>query len=121
MVEEVWSLAVTLGKVAESDQETLRSLCDVVVQSMLARLKSGIRVEDCSSALVLGGAWLALGQLCMSECSEAVESFTAGSLTIRRSESMSPSQRCGALTAQAERLLAPYLSDKGFCFLGVRG
>ncbi len=121
MVEEVWSLAVTLGKVAESDQEALRSLCQVVLDGLLARLKPGIRAEDCSSALILGAAWTALGQFCMGECSEAVESFTAGSLTIRRSESMSPSQRCDALTAQAEKLMAPYLSDLGFSFMGVRG
>ena len=44
------------------------------------------------------------------------ERFTAGDLTIRRT-----GQGAAELTAQAERLMAPYLVDGGFSFQGVAG
>jgi len=63
---------------------------------------------------VPAAAWLVLAWLQAGEA--GVSSFTAGDLTIHRT-----GQGAAELTAQAERLMAPYLTDRGFSFQGVAG
>ena len=74
----------------------------------------GLMPEDCESAFVPAAAWMVLAWLQAGEA--GVASFTAGNLTIHRT-----GQGAAELTAQAERLMAPYLVDGGFSFQGVAG
>ena len=77
-------------------------------------LRPGLTPEDCESAFVPAAAWMVLAWLQAGEA--GVASFTAGNLTIHRT-----GQGAAELTAQAERLMAPYLVDGGFSFQGVAG
>lgn len=121
MVEEALELAMALGKVAERDRETLRVLCGHALEGLSGRLKDGVGAEDCAPALVLGVAWMALADLCVGECVDGVESFSAGGLTIRRGDKTTPMERSAALRRRAELVVSPYLKDDTFSFLGVRG
>ena len=76
-------------------------LCQAAETELAGRLRPGLTPEDCESAFVPEAG---------------VASFTAGDLTIRRT-----GQGAAELTAQAERLMAPYLVDGGFSFQGVAG
>ena len=78
-------------------------LCQAAETELAGRLRPGLTPEDCESA------WLQAGEA-------GVASFTAGNLTIHRT-----GQGAAELTAQAERLMAPYLVDGGFSFQGVAG
>ena len=84
------------------------------VRDLLAQ--AGLEPADCKTAFVTAAAWMALAA--MEADGGAVESFTAGDLTIRGTGS---AQRSRELRAQAERVMDPYLVDGGFCFRGVRG
>ena len=80
----------------------------------LDRGAPGLTPEDCESAFVPAAAWMVLAWLQAGE--SGVSSFTAGDLTIHRT-----GQGMAELTAQAERLMAPYLADRGFSFQGGAG
>lgn len=121
VVEEILELAKALGKVGERDTETLKVLCRLALEELTGRLKEGVGAEECAPALALAAAWMALADLCVGECVDGVESFTAGGLTIRRGEKTTPIERCAALRKRAELVLSPYLKDEQFSFLGVRG
>ena len=89
-------------------------LCQAAETELAGRLRPGLTPEDCESAFVPAAAWMVLAWLQAGEA--GVASFTAGDLTIRRT-----GQGAAELTAQAERLMAPYLVDGGFSFQGVAG
>lgn len=118
MTERIFELAKALGHVGAGDEDVLRELCVLAEQELSARLREGVSVEGCEAAFRVGAAWLALSGLCVGEA--PVESFTAGGLTIKRG-SGSPMEHSAALRGQSERVMAPYLKDGSFSFLGVRG
>ena len=119
MTGEIMSLCRAMG--ASADQEELlipliRTVCELVT----ARLKAGITPEDCSPAFPLAVAMIVMDQLSgMAGGGGEVTAFTAGEVTIRK-EAGSGGQN-GTLSAQAERLLAPWLRNTGFLFQGVEG
>lgn len=113
MTGRIQALVRTLG--GEMDQEELLvMLCQAAEMELAGRLRPGLTPEDCESAFVSAAAWLVLAWLQAGEA--GVSSFTAGDLTIHRT-----GQGAAELTAQAERLMAPYLTDRGFSFQGVAG
>ena len=113
MTEMVLKLLAAMGA-DTSQEELLTPLCQAVQDSLARRLRPGVAAEDCESAFVPAAAWLVLAWLQAGEA--GVSSFTAGDLTIHRT-----GQGAAELTAQAERLMAPYLTDRGFSFQGVAG
>ena len=91
------------------------------IQALVRTLGGGTDQEEllvmlCQAAEteLAGAAWMVLAWLQAGEA--GVASFTAGNLTIHRT-----GQGAAELTAQAERLMAPYLVDGGFSFQGVAG
>ena len=113
MTGQIKALVRVLG--GEMDQEELLvMLCQAAEMELAGRLRPGLTPEDCESAFVPAAAWLVLAWLQAGEA--GVSSFTAGDLTIHRT-----GQGMAELTAQAERLMAPYLADRGFSFQGVAG
>ena len=84
-------------------------LCQAAETELAGRLRPGLTPEDCESAFVPAAAWMVLAWLQAGEAGVA-------SFTIRRT-----GQGAAELTAQAERLMAPYLVDGGFSFQGVAG
>lgn len=118
-MEEVFKLAKALGRTAAADDETLLTLCALAWEELLGRLREGVAAEDCTPALRMGSAWLALSMLCAGDCTGGTESFSAGALTIKRGSGKSALERAVALRRQAEQVMAPYLKDREFRFLGV--
>lgn len=116
MTEEIMALCRAMG--AGEDQEALlRPLVQAEEQYWTARLRRGVKPENCGAAFPLAAAMTAMEGLEGAAGMDRVAAFTAGEVSIRTSER----GKGNSLTAQAERLLAPWLGEAGFAFLGVRG
>ena len=114
--EQVFAQALTLAGVVEDRQvRLLEVLCRSAVGSLRAQLREGLEPEDCLSDCTAAASLLALAAV--SEAGEqlAVESFTAGDVSIRR-EKNSAAANC--LRYQARVMMMPYIRDP-FAFLGV--
>ena len=95
---------------------TLRA-CQAAQRELEGRLRPELTPEDCESAFVPAAAWMALAWLNTGTGGEGITSFTAGDVTIRREGG----RESAVLLDQAQRLMAPYVRDREFSFLGVRG
>ena len=116
MEEEILELCRAMG--AGADQEALlRPLIRAVTDALTGRLRTGITPEDCGSAFPLAAAMVAMDGLNYACGGGGVTSFTAGEVSIRTESGFAKDSR----TAQAERLMAPWLGETGFAFQGVRG
>ena len=120
MTQEIMALCRAMG--ASQDQEELLLPLVQAVESQLAgRLKEGAAPEDCGPAFPLAAAMTVMDRLSgvTGGGGEGVTSFTAGDLTIRKEAGSGGLSK--SLSAQAERLLVPWLGDTGFVFRGVEG
>lgn len=116
---QVLSLAKDLGHLAEGQQEVLETLCTAAVTELSGWLRDGVCPEDCGSAFPLAAAWLVLAGLAAGE-SGGTERFTAGEVSVQRDRE-DAAARQAALRLQATQVMAPYIRDGGFAFLGVDG
>lgn len=116
MLERILALCRAMGA-GEEQEELLLPLAQAAQGALAAQLRAGVEPEDCGPAFPLAAAMTAMEELEGAAGGE-VTSFTAGDLTIRRE---SGGQGGNALSAQARRLLAPWLGESGFAFRGVRG
>lgn len=112
-MENCLSLAKVLGDVPEEDWPKLELLCEAAQAQLRLRLRPGVTEDDCGEGFPLAGAFLALAGLEEGEG----ERFSAGDLTIQRGGG----EKSRAFRRQAERIMAPWLTDPGFAFRGVRG
>ena len=117
MIEEVLTLAVTLGKAEKSEE--LRLLCQAAVEELTGELREGMAPEDCGAAFVLGAAWMALAGL--EAGPGGVESFTAGAVSVQMKGGQDAAARRAVLRHQARQEMRPYIRDEGFVFRGVPG
>ena len=116
MMEEILKLCHSLGA-GEGEDELLRPLAQAAQQKLTGRLRPGVSPQNCGSAFPLAAAMLAVEGLERTAGTRQVEDFTAGDITLRMRGGGD-----GGLSAQAERLLEPWLRDRGsFSFQGVRG
>lgn len=120
---EILALCRAMGAGEDRDallQPLIRACCE----QLTARLRPGVLPADCGAAFPLAAAMLVIDQLSSMAGSVgdggAVTSFTAGDLTIRTQAAQNV-QSGKTLTEQAGTLLAPWLKDHGFVFLGVEG
>jgi len=114
--EQVFAQALTLAGVVEDRQvRLLEVLCRSAVTALAGQLREGLEPEDCLADFVAAASLMALAA--SSEAGEqlAVESFTAGDVSIRR-EKNSAAANC--LRNQARVMMMPYIRDP-FAFLGV--
>ena len=119
MTDEVFFRAEQLVRdLEEGQRELLQLLCGVAVTALEARLKTGIRVEDCEEAFLTAASLYALADLSTVLENLKVEEFKAGDLTVKQGSGGNPEAICRTLQKQAELLMAPYLKDR-FCFAGV--
>ncbi|MDY3906930.1 MAG: hypothetical protein SOZ47_09050 [Lawsonibacter sp.] len=117
MTEEIVALCKVMGA-AEDQGELLLPLIRAVVSAMEGRLKPGVAPEDCGAAFPLAAAMVVMDGLERAVGSGKVTSFTAGEVSIRTE---GETGRRETRTAQAERLMAPWLGETGFAFRGVAG
>ena len=116
MTEDILKLAMALGKVPAGEEDDLRKLCAQAERELAGRLRPGLTAGDCPEAFALAAAWTALADRQAGADLDGVSGFSAGDLTLRRSSGSDQ-----ALRRRAEAVLAPYLTDRGFLFQGVRG
>ena len=84
--------------------------------SLAARLKDGLRPEDCKADFIAAASLFALAALNGVKDGESLEQISAGDLTIRKSGNSDAASN--VLRNQAELMIAPYLKDC-FTFVGV--
>jgi len=116
MTEEIYQLAMGLGRPLEGEEELLRLLCRSAEQSLDRRL--GGKREECPEAFLCAAALLAAAGLLDSRAGGDTERFTVGEVSVTAGGGGGGGLR---LRQQAERMIAPYCAQNGFVFRGVRG
>ena len=115
--DQVYAQAALLAGQLEREQtDILAALCTASTASLSARLKEGLRPEDCKADFIASASLFALAALNSVTDTGALEQISAGDLTIRKSGSGDAASNC--LRNQAQLMIAPYLKDN-FSFLGV--
>lgn len=120
MDQEILEFARTVGQAEAGEEETLSRLCLAAERELEGRLRPGVTAQDCRGSFVIAAAWIALAGLCVSrqEAGEITD-WSAGDVSVRRKRDAG--EQAAVYRAQAERLMAPYCTDGGFSFRGVRG
>ena len=114
--EQVYAQAALLaGELTDRQSVILRALCAAAAASLTARLREGLKPDDCKADFVAAASLLALASLNGVAEDAAVEQITAGDLTIKKG---SHDAAANCLRAQAELMITPYLKDR-FSFMGV--
>ena len=117
LTDQVYAQAALLAGQLEGNQpDLLRVLCTCATASLTARLREGLRPEDCKADFVASASLFALAELNSVKDSTTLEQITAGDLTIRKEGSADPASN--VLRNQARLMIAPYLKDC-FSFRGV--
>ena len=115
--DQVYAHAALLaGELDENQGNILQALCTAATVSLSARLREGLRPEDCRADFVAAASLYALAELNAVRDGAALEQITAGDLTLRKVAGADPASR--VLRGQAQLMIAPYLKDN-FCFRGV--
>ena len=115
--EQVYAQAALLAGQLETEQADMLSvLCTAATASLAARLKDGLRPEDCKADFIAAASLFALAALNGVKDSGALEQISAGDLTLRRSGNSDTASN--VLHNQAELMIVPYLKDR-FSFVGV--
>jgi len=115
MLEEIYNAAREICGTEEGNSLVER-LCIAAYSEFSRRLKNGVNVEDCKDYFVTACALFA-GAMYLDTISASEGSYTAGQVSVSKPDSGSAK----ALKAQAELILAPFVADNGFEFIGVRG
>lgn len=102
---------------SQQPQEVVGPVCRAAMERLEGRLRPGVAPEDCAELFPLAAACLARSELCELEGSADISQVSAGDLTIHRSGS----NQGDRLRVQAMRLMQPYVTEEGFCAMGVRG
>lgn len=117
LTEQVFTQAALMAGQLEGNQgKVLDVLCTSVTASLTARLKEGLRPEDCKADFIAAASLFALAALNSVKDADALDQISAGDLTLRKSTSTDVASNC--LRNQAELMIAPYLKDR-FSFRGV--
>ena len=101
----------------DRDSEILAALCAAAGAELEARLREGCSSTDLGARFTAAAGVLALSMYCALEQPGRLRSFRAGDVSEEYGVGADPD----ALRAVAERMLAGYLRDRGFGFVGVRG
>ncbi len=113
---EIYQLALAIcPDLNEQEQGVLMRLCAAAERVLKSRLRSGLSPQDCGDCFCCAAAWMAVDSLQAGSGVEDIASFTAGNVSVNRTNRAS-----GSLYQRAMDLMAPYLSS-GSAFLGVRG
>ena len=109
LTEQTYAQALLLaGELTEHQQQVLEALCGCKVSILTARLRKGLRPEDCKADFIAAASLLALADLsCIGENAN-VEQISVGDFTVKKG-SRDAASNC--LRAQAELMIAPYLKD----------
>ncbi len=102
-----------------TDESALFEMCLAARAELERRLNDGVDMTAIYDTFVRAAGVLAVSMFVALDCAGA-ESFTAGSVTLKRGGSYGAKKAAASLRAQAELMLAGYLRDGAFCFGTVR-
>ncbi len=105
---------VFAGSLTDAQRSILERLCVPSDTALCDPLRDGLTPEDCYDSFVCAAAWMALSGLGGAQNLSGVESFTAGTLSVKHSPGAS-----NCLAMQAEVMMAPYLKHGCFDFRRV--
>lgn len=97
------------------DESTLYEMCRAARAEFEKRLRDGVDMTAIYDEFVRAAGVLAVSMFVALDCAGA-ESFTAGSVTLKRGGSYGAKKAASSLRSQAELMLAGYLRDSAFCF-----
>lgn len=122
MQQEILAIAKELSRARQSEESVLEKLCEAACAEVRGRLREGIDEEDCAAAFTCACAWLAAaGLLAARGGGEEIASLRAGDVSVTTRTGNECGESAGCLRRQAWELMAPYVTDSGFCFCGVQG
>jgi hypothetical protein len=117
--DEIYKTAV---KMCGEESDILGLLCQAAEQAFLRRLRDGVKPEHCREILIGASALLAVAMYGKAAVGvEGTVSYKAGEVEVKRESSAETLSASDYLQLQAEQMMAPYITDGGFSFLGVRG
>lgn len=102
----------------EENGAVLRRLCEASSGELRARLRENVEAEDIRELFVTAASVLALSMYMALTDSLSGEEVRAGELSVKK---RALGASAAELRKQAETLLAEYLRDEGFAFMGVSG
>ena len=114
---EILSFAETLAG-DSADTELLTAMCAAAASELEARLREGVSVQALGSTFQMAAGVLAVSMYCAVGQPEQVKSFKAGNVSVDYGGGKATPE---SLRSVAEAMLAAYLKDRGFDFMGVRG
>lgn len=98
----------------------LESMCRAAEEELSTRLREELTAEDVGDRFTLAAATLGLSLYVGAGSGGQAESFTAGSMSLRRRSAGGTAEAAELLRRQAELMLAGSLIDGGFEFRAVR-
>ena len=116
MTEQVMELARSMAGGGQ-DEDLLYTLCLNACRVLDGRLRDGVTARACGEAYRLAAAWMVLDWLRAGPGWDGVTSLSAGDMTVRREGAGDD----GRLSRRAMALMAPWLREKEFVFLGGEG
>lgn len=118
--ETVLTLARAVSGAGEQDEVLLETLCRAAEAYWRGRLRQGVTAEDCGEAFPCAAAFTAAADLAVGQ-DGGIESFTAGSVSVKGGGGESAARRAESLRRSAEERMAPFAEPGDFAFQGVRG
>lgn len=120
MHEEIIALTRTISGAAETEEALLELLCTAAEEALTKRLREGLSAADCGAAFRCAAAFTAAAGLSGAR-EDGVSSFTAGAVSVSARGAADTAALAAGLRDWAEQLMAPYVTEGGFAFCGVRG
>ncbi len=103
------------GELDAQRHALLRLLCRSAASGLAARLRAGLRPEDCASDFITAASLYAVAALAELDGAVQPEQVQLGDITLHRTGGGTAAQ---CLRNQAELVAAPYVRDS-FAFTGV--
>ena len=118
--ETVLTLARAVSGAGEQDEVLLETLCRAAEAYWRGRLRQGVTAEDCGEAFPCAAAFTAAADLAAGQ-DGGIESFTAGSVSVKGVGGERAARRAESRRRSAEERMAPFAEPGDFAFQGVRG
>lgn len=120
-ISDVTGRALALLGGDTADSEALGRLCAAAASELESRLREGVSVDDIEERFVTAAGVLALAMYVEVGGADDVSGIRAGNVTVSRRGAQNRIASAAALRRESEAMLAAYLTDRGFEFMGVRG
>ncbi|NCB73456.1 MAG: hypothetical protein EOM51_01745 [Clostridia bacterium] len=106
-------------ELSASAEGSLNEMCAAAYAELISRLKDEVSIDTIHDDFVRAAGILSIAMFIGLDCPE-VDSFSAGSVTLKKRGEIAKRNSVESLRNQAELMLAGCLKDGGFCFRAVK-